>query len=62
MIIQYVYFGIYLVKPYIMKHPENVSAVAGEDIRLGCVAGGKPQPELRYGFFSTSVEIHFWRI
>ena len=36
-----------LVKPYIIKHPENVSAVAGEDIRLGCVAAGKPQPELR---------------
>ena len=36
-----------VVKPYIIKHPENVSAVAGEDIRLGCVAAGKPQPELR---------------
>ena len=22
--------------------------MAGEDIRLGCVAAGKPQPELRY--------------
>ena len=40
-------FSHLLVKPYIIKHPENVSAVAGEDIRLGCVAAGKPQPELR---------------
>ena len=27
-----------------------MSAVAGEDIRLGCVAAGKPQPELRYAW------------
>ena len=25
-----------------------MSAVSGEDIRLSCVAGGKPKPELRW--------------
>jgi hypothetical protein len=36
------------VKPYIVKHPENISIVAGEEIRLGCVIGGKPPPEIRW--------------
>ena len=36
------------VKPYIIKHPENISIVAGEEIRLGCVVGGRPPPEVRW--------------
>ena len=36
------------VKPYMIKTPENVSAVAGDDVRLGCVVGGKPKPEIRW--------------
>lgn len=37
-----------LVKPYVVKAPENVSAVAGEDVSLACVIGGRPKPELRW--------------
>jgi len=29
-------------------HPENISIVAGEEIRLGCVVGGRPPPEVRW--------------
>jgi hypothetical protein len=36
------------VKPFIVKHPENISIVAGEEIRLGCVIGGRPPPEIRW--------------
>jgi roundabout axon guidance receptor 2 len=36
------------VKPFIIKHPENISIVAGEEIRLGCVVGGRPPPEIRW--------------
>ena len=34
--------------PLIVKQPEDVSVVSGEEIRLGCVAGGKPKPEIRW--------------
>ena len=36
------------VKPYVIKAPENVSAVAGDEIDLPCVVGGRPKPELRW--------------
>ena len=36
------------VKPFIIKQPENISIVAGEEIRLGCVVGGRPPPEIRW--------------
>ena len=36
------------VKPYVIKAPENVSAVAGDEIDLPCVVGGRPKPELQW--------------
>ena len=39
---------IITVKPFIVKQPEDVSVVSGEEIRLGCVAEGKPKPEIRW--------------
>ena len=38
----------FLVKPYVIKAPENVSAVAGDEIDLACVVGGRPKPELQW--------------
>ena len=38
----------FAVKPHIIKRPEDVSAFEGEDIRLSCVVGGKPPPEVRW--------------
>ena len=40
------------MKPYFVKRPENVSAVSGQEIRLSCVAGGVPQPEVRWSRLS----------
>ena len=40
------------VHPYFVKRPENVSAVSGQEIRLSCVAGGRPQPEVRWSRMS----------
>ena len=31
-----------------IKAPENVSAVAGDEIDLACVVGGRPKPELQW--------------
>lgn len=31
-----------------IKAPENVSAVAGDEIDLTCVVGGRPKPELQW--------------
>ena len=39
---------LFLVKPYVIKAPENVSAVAGDEIDLACVVGGRPKPELQW--------------
>ena len=36
------------VKPYVIKAPEDVSAVAGDEIDLACVVGGRPRPELQW--------------
>ena len=36
------------MKPFVIKPPEDVSAVAGDDISLGCVIGGEPKPEVRW--------------
>eukprot|EP00095_Tigriopus_kingsejongensis_P003619 maker-scaffold49_size462716-snap-gene-3.30 protein:Tk03619 transcript:maker-scaffold49_size462716-snap-gene-3.30-mRNA-1 annotation:"roundabout 1" len=36
------------VLPYVLKHPENVSAVAGDTVRFGCAVKGRPHPEIRW--------------
>ena len=36
------------MKPYVIKAPEDVSAVAGDEIDLACVVGGRPRPELQW--------------
>ena len=36
------------VKPYVIKAPEDVSAVAGDEINLACVVGGRPRPEIQW--------------
>lgn len=36
------------VRPYLIKRPENASAFAGDSIRLTCVIGGRPRPEVRW--------------
>ena len=41
-------FFLFSVKPYVIKAPENVSAVAGDEIDLPCVVGGRPKPELQW--------------
>ena len=40
--------SFHAVKPYVIKAPENVSAVAGDEISLACVIGGRPKPELQW--------------
>lgn len=36
------------VIPYVIKHPTNVSAVAGDTVRFGCAVKGRPHPEIRW--------------
>ncbi|TRY77965.1 hypothetical protein TCAL_12741 [Tigriopus californicus] len=36
------------VVPYVIKHPTNVSAVAGDTVRFGCAVKGRPHPEIRW--------------
>ena len=36
------------MKPYVIKAPEDVSAVAGDEINLACVVGGRPRPEIQW--------------
>ena len=31
-----------------IKAPEDVSAVAGDEINLACVVGGRPRPEIQW--------------
>ena len=40
--------SVFSVKPYVIKAPENVSAVAGDEIDLACVIGGRPRAELQW--------------
>ena len=51
------------MKPYVIKAPEDVSAVAGDEINLACVVGGRPRPEIQWmrenGKFSRIFEYKF---
>jgi len=31
-----------------VKHPSNVSVNSGDELKLACVVGGKPPPEIRW--------------
>ena len=42
------FFLFLTVKPYVIKAPEDVSAVAGDEINLACVVGGRPRPEIQW--------------
>jgi len=39
---------IVLDPPYFLSEPEDVVVVAGEDIELGCVVGGRPHPTITW--------------
>ena len=37
---------LFLVKPYFLQEPEDVTASAGEDIGFDCEVGGDPEPTI----------------
>ncbi len=36
------------MKPFVIKQPEPLSVFSGNAIRLACVFGGRPRPEIRW--------------
>ena len=41
-------YAFFLVKPYLIKSPENRSVDLGSGVDLACVVGGDPPPTTRW--------------
>ena len=41
-------FDLFTEPPYFVRHPQNQTVLAGQDVLLACQVGGDPQPDIHW--------------